>query len=365
MPYKAFLHSEVLYGIALKERIVNMESYKGKKCFSCGEIFKENDDIVVCPDCGTPYHRECYAKEGKCINEELHKNGGSWRDEAAAENAAEGENLRCPRCGAENAPDKLFCEKCGTPLISGSEQSVPFNDAVNGNKNPNMGQNPNGTNRYGPNQQYGQNPYGQNDPNGQQMPPFGQQMVFDKDSVIDGIKLDDYAKYVGGNPLGFLSNFIKFGKFGGKTSMNFFAFLFPEVYLLYRKIRPWGIIAMILTSVLSVPNVIEVFGTVGYANIKIGFGFDVTSPAFTLISYVCWYLMLALRILFGLFANYLYYKQAKKDINAIRSEEAADEQTIKEKIIEKGGTSWLNVIVGFTVSFVITVGSVILLSKLK
>lgn len=342
-----------------------MESYKGKKCFSCGEIFKENDDIVVCPDCGTPYHRECYAKEGKCINEELHKNGGSWRDESAAENAAEGENLRCPRCGAENAPDKLFCEKCGTPLISGSEQSVPFNDAVNGNRNPNMGQNPNGTNQYGPNQQYGQNSYGQNDPNGQQMPPFGQQMVFDKDSVIDGIKLDDYAKYVGGNPLGFLSNFIKFGKFGGKTSLNIFAFIFPEVYLLYRKIRPWGVIAMILVSVLSIPNMIEMFATVGYANIKINFVFDVTSPAFTLISYLSWYLLLALKILCGLFSNYLYYKQAKTDINNIRSEEEADEQTIKQKIIEKGGTSWINVIVGFTVYFVITVGSMILLSKIK
>ena len=50
-----------------------MANYTGKKCFSCGEVFKDGDDIVVCPECGTPYHRECYLKEGKCINDALHE----------------------------------------------------------------------------------------------------------------------------------------------------------------------------------------------------------------------------------------------------------------------------------------------------
>ena len=330
-----------------------MNNFKGKKCFSCGETFSENDDIVVCPECGTPYHRECYAKEGKCINEELHKSGGSWQDEQSAENSAGDGVIRCPRCGAENSPEKLFCEKCGTPLQNIEEQSVPFNDGTNqgfqNNPNEFNGQNPN---------MYGQNP------DGQQVPPFAQQMVFDKDSLIDGIKLDDYAKYVGGNPLGFLSNFIRFGKFGGKTSLNVFAFIFPEVYLLFRKIKPWGIISMILVSLLSIPNLVQAFATVGYANIKINFGFDATSRTFTLIAYLCWYALLALRIVLGLFTNYIYYKQAKNDINSIRSEENTDEETIKEKIIAKGGTSWINVIVGFTAYFVIVIGSMILLSKI-
>ena len=34
-----------------------MSNYLGSKCIMCGQEFKENDDIVVCPDCGTPYHR--------------------------------------------------------------------------------------------------------------------------------------------------------------------------------------------------------------------------------------------------------------------------------------------------------------------
>ena len=88
-----------------------MSNYSGAKCFSCGEVFKDGDDIVVCPDCGTPYHRACYQKEGKCINTELHENEGSWsaRD-------PKGENIRCSRCGFENTPDRQVCRQCGLPL---------------------------------------------------------------------------------------------------------------------------------------------------------------------------------------------------------------------------------------------------------
>ena len=41
-------------------------------CPVCNSNFTENDDVVVCPDCGTPHHRECYKKIGKCFNENMH-----------------------------------------------------------------------------------------------------------------------------------------------------------------------------------------------------------------------------------------------------------------------------------------------------
>lgn len=36
------------------------------KCPVCDKQFKKGDDVVVCPECGTPHHRECYEKEGHC-----------------------------------------------------------------------------------------------------------------------------------------------------------------------------------------------------------------------------------------------------------------------------------------------------------
>lgn len=41
-------------------------------CPVCNNTFTENDDVVVCPECGTPHHRECYKSAGKCFNENLH-----------------------------------------------------------------------------------------------------------------------------------------------------------------------------------------------------------------------------------------------------------------------------------------------------
>ena len=42
-----------------------MADYTGKKCTVCDRSFSRDDDIVVCPDCGTPYHRECYLEKGE------------------------------------------------------------------------------------------------------------------------------------------------------------------------------------------------------------------------------------------------------------------------------------------------------------
>ncbi|MBQ7654597.1 MAG: hypothetical protein IJS17_05950 [Clostridia bacterium] len=36
--------------------------YENEKCSFCGETFKEDDKIVVCPECGAPHHKDCYEK---------------------------------------------------------------------------------------------------------------------------------------------------------------------------------------------------------------------------------------------------------------------------------------------------------------
>ncbi len=41
-------------------------------CPVCGNDFNEDDDVVFCPECGTPHHRECWMKNGSCSNENLH-----------------------------------------------------------------------------------------------------------------------------------------------------------------------------------------------------------------------------------------------------------------------------------------------------
>ena len=45
-----------------------MPKYYGCPCEGCGKPLTLQDDIVVCPDCGAPYHRTCYEKMGLCIH---------------------------------------------------------------------------------------------------------------------------------------------------------------------------------------------------------------------------------------------------------------------------------------------------------
>jgi len=319
-----------------------MGNYTGAKCISCGEIFKDGDDVVVCPDCGTPYHRECYLKEGRCINDALHESGQSWTqetEEIPEEEKAEG--VRCIRCGFENTPDKLFCEKCGTPLMKMGSDPAPFNTVGGEAKNQDQF-------RYG-----SENGAAQNG-----------RIVFDQNSEIDGVKLGDYAKYVGSNPISFLSNFIRFGKFGGKISLNIGAFIFPEVYFLYRKMNAWGIMSMLVFALLSIPSMIYYFGS-GEYGITLNMDIDLKSRQFLLIYNAATYVTLLVKILAGLFANYIYYKQAKKDITGIRDDSlGSDDAETSRRIADKGGVSWAGVIIGFTAYSVISIGSVMLMGRL-
>ena len=57
--------------------------YRGQHCPICGKEFCDGDDIVVCPECGTPYHRECYKTAGHCVNEERHGENFEWKPETA------------------------------------------------------------------------------------------------------------------------------------------------------------------------------------------------------------------------------------------------------------------------------------------
>ena len=53
-------------------------NFIGEECIICHKKFSDDDDIVVCEVCGTPYHRECYKTFNKCVNYDLHEKGLSF-----------------------------------------------------------------------------------------------------------------------------------------------------------------------------------------------------------------------------------------------------------------------------------------------
>lgn len=321
-----------------------MGKYDGCKCLSCGLEFTGFDDIVVCPECGTPYHRDCYEKEGKCINTELHESGASWSREgpAAAEQETSGEPVRCFRCGLENPPEGLFCKRCGMPLRSSfRNEPRPFNE---GQSEQNAGQSSGAA---------GFNPYA--NPNA---------MRFDQDSDIDGVKLGDLARFVGKNQFSYLASFIRFGKFGSKISLNFSALLFPQYYFFYRKMTLIGIIYMVLTLALSIPTIM-LLSAAGYLP-SISFVTEsyIKSNAFFTLRNISSTLLMVMQCLSAIFANYWYYKTARRNIQQARSQDGADEEVVKDTIAKKGGVSLRGFFMALLISNALVVGSVFIMNKL-
>ena len=314
----------------------------------CGEKFAEGDDIVVCPDCGTPYHRKCYEEKGSCINTVLHDKDIGWLPDAPEEQpiptVAASAVKRCIRCGAENSNDRRYCEQCGTPLIN-MDTPRPFNDTASSKKTA-----------------------GAHISEESSMPHLNgldiQPVMLNQDSDIDGVKLGDLARYVGSNPIGFLPSFIKFAKTGRKLSMNLFAFLFTPVYFMYRKMTGWGIAFGALMALLGVPSMIELLesGDMGY---KIDMGINVKSQDFIAVSQALMLMTVAVKVMACFFANYLYYKQARKQIMRIHDEsEGKSSDDVNKEIILAGGTSIGYMVLGYFFYTIVTIGSVLVLAKI-
>ena len=47
-------------------------SVEGQSCPVCHAYLFDEDDVVICPVCGAPHHRDCYAHVGHCALEHLH-----------------------------------------------------------------------------------------------------------------------------------------------------------------------------------------------------------------------------------------------------------------------------------------------------
>ncbi len=115
-----------------------MALYENNSCPVCGKQFQPGDDIVTCPDCGTPHHRACYRELGHCAHQALHGEGYAFapanppteKIEAAPVGdthtaAAPEQKKKCVACGAELDGDAVFCTHCGARQPGAGESYRP------------------------------------------------------------------------------------------------------------------------------------------------------------------------------------------------------------------------------------------------
>ena len=231
--------------------------YENDICAGCGKKFEEDDDIVVCPDCGTPQHRACYEKSGECVNARLHGTGFSWKgNETAAEKEEkkapqtadrEEENLVCPTCGHVNPPQSPYCEACGQKFtffgvnILEKELQLAKKDEEEAKREPNH----------------------ENEERFNESETDIERMINARARIVaPGLTKEQEAErlcnqpikrvlvFISSNPLKYINKFRKM-EAGGKT-WNWAAFFFSPYWFFYRKLYKVGLVFLSLRVALSI-----------------------------------------------------------------------------------------------------------------
>lgn len=323
-----------------------MADYKGSKCIACGKEFRDGDDIVVCPECGTPYHRICYNKNGKCINETLHASGKAWQPDNTAQQPAK---RICVRCHTENPDGALYCCRCGMPFNTGANNGARPNDGGSFRDGINTAPLHNDS----PNYQNGGNDQTRFDPNGYRSPdsgdPFSSFSVNYSDPLCgfnpseeydNGVTLAELGAYVDSNTHYYLPKFKFMKETGSGIAINFTALFFPQFYYAYRKMPLMAFISMIVLFVTEIPQLLAEFGEMGITTGVIGqlvAMFDMRSNAFRILMMICYLIGMVFRLYSSINANKLYYRHCLKKIPIIKSQ--TPDNVRLAALHQNGGTS--------------------------
>ncbi len=181
--------------------MINNFRYTDEKCPVCGEVFTEQSEIVVCPLCGTPHHKECYKKNGECGNSEKHSEGFIWKP--ASEPEPDGQSL---------------------------EQNPQANEPPHSNANP------------------------QDYPFGAPVPP---QALYQAPNPLgafppeleDGVSTEDAAAFIKRNYQNYLRKFFLIKS--GRRTFNIAAFFFGGYWFIYRKMYKLGVIFIALSLAIT------------------------------------------------------------------------------------------------------------------
>ncbi len=308
-----------------------MQQFLGNPCPYCGKNFTADDDIVVCPECGTPHHRECYKQMGFCANEGNHSETFEWHSAVHAEaahihehSAAAGEGVAivCPVCKTEVSGNEKYCIKCGAslrqePVISPEEEFQRERQRIF-------------------------------------MASLGED--------IGGITAKEACLFVKSNAGYFLPRFKAFSK-GVKCDTNFSAFIFSYFYLFYRKMYGLGIGVLIANLILGIPTALLDLVTIQEQYVEMGLLSQIIweiphQQELAVFSIISSFLVWAIRIALMMFFNRLYYAKVISSVKTARETLANEkEEVIAGFFKRKGGTSMvIPVILGicsFALSFIL------------
>ena len=250
--------------------------YTGNICNGCGQPFTDSDDVVVCPECGTPQHRECYEKENKCVCDHLHGEDYAWQGMVKKEAPLpeeKTETIACPNCGYENPKGSPMCKQCGMKFtLFGMNVVDAMHEQENHSRNANRD-----IPDYSAPFTLGEGEGFEGDIQSEEARPTAEQIEelltnvitgntqqsaeddgrinlggpFPANDEIDGVMTNTVGNFIGTNAMGYISKFKKLQS-GKKLSFNFAAFFLSPYWFFYRKLYKVGIVIMTIIFSMSI-----------------------------------------------------------------------------------------------------------------
>ncbi len=281
-------------------------------CPICQQAFTAEDDVVICPECGAPHHRECYRRSGKCAYAADHGTPAQWKPLPSKDSE---EAIVCGNCGTVNELTDKFCRKCGHDLheelpLPPSEQQPPVDESVF---------------------------YAQ----------FSPYIGLASDSTMDGLPVMDIATFVGQNAGFYLSRFHFMRLQNTKSSWNWSAAICPFLWAMYRKMFRLAAVIFLVEFLLFLPYfgvillMLEHLGEEPGAIQQLLRGIlpEVTLPTWLLIaSNLAAAGGFLLRTFMAFSANHLYHKHVVKTIHAMQQPDG-ESVHYRYALAHKGGVS--------------------------
>lgn len=340
-----------------------MTYFQNAVCPVCSQPLNEQDDIVVCPECGAPYHRACYKQAGHCIFEEKHAEGFSYLPEP--ERADEPESfVLCPRCGKSNPAGAPACGNCGTRLPQPEEitdaATDPASDAA-AHTDP-VPPPP----AYRRSREDATPDTGKFRPANESRLPFGLSRFDDEDEyeeavrertqaqleaaqikpndTIDGFSLREWLSYIGPSAPVYLFHFKQMDRSRHGRSFSLSAALFAPLYFVYRKMWGWSALALLGKILYFLPTVLLLLQETGYLT---GLSFSIAQ--LNQFSLYATYIDLALSVFWGMAAHTFYRRRCIREITLIKQEHAQEmqnmgaadsgEEALYRRLARSGGVS--------------------------
>ncbi len=283
----------------------------GEKCVICKAYLFEEDDVVYCPECGAPHHRDCYNAVGHCGLKEFHGTENQYvkpKTQKIEQQTTSGNQITCNVCGNSYNNEEPICPNCNAPNIQAGGGKIFTID-------------------------------------------FTSNTPSDLD-LGNGVTVAEANKFVLNNTHRYIPKFVRF-KNGEKASWNWLAFLTPCGWLLSRKMYLLGAIIgalQIALTLLNFPfiNALNQFGfSEGRTYMEISKvvieNISVIGIPVIITSFVSSILDFALRIIFAIFGDFIYRKRVITNVVTIKQNRLEKDAIFAKK----GGVNFWAAILGY------------------